>query len=51
MVINVITEGNHFVFLGFLGNGKEFQAKFFALCSKIFFAFFTIKFLPIIFLL
>jgi len=36
MVIYVITERSYFDFLGFLGNGRNFQAMFFAWSTKNF---------------
>jgi len=42
-----MTERHNFGFLGFLRNDRNFQAKFFALCSEKFSVFFKIKFLAI----
>jgi len=42
MIIDVITERDHFGFFQFLGNGKEFSGEFFIMIGK-FFRIFYIK--------
>jgi len=48
MVIDVIIKGNHFVFLEYLVNGKEFSRQVFCIVIRKNFAYLTIEFLPII---